>query len=351
VDVDRSNASLPNEDVFLRPNAAQQPTPDYGTLGPCPDVACTPIAESAGNQGLFSTRAMLQLSAAVAGIAAALLVSSVGGRGASWGKLSGTSAPRKTAIAVSDSELNHEKPQKQAEILLERAVTHSNGASNEVAEQIQSRADSWRGALKWDNQLADLTTAALNSNDRNVQSSAVEVQLAAYGVAKRESSVDALLHQADSRDHSQKVWALWTLGLLANRGIETDRIVQELVAHLRDSDRAPDANSEDARRWAVEGLALAGTARIVEPLLDAMHNDPSALVRERAACSLAQSGMLTHEQRLIAVPKLIDYSSDPALDVQTRAWAFQALGEITGQRIPNDSTAWRSWYQGNSGVN
>ena len=35
------------------------------------------------------------------------------------------------------------------------------------------------------------------------------------------------------------------------------------------------------------------------------------MVRERAACSLAESGMLSHEQRLAAVPQLINYSDDP----------------------------------------
>jgi HEAT repeat protein len=75
-----------------------------------------------------------------------------------------------------------------------------------------------------------------------------------------------------------------------------------------------------------------------------MHDDPSPLVRERAACSLAQSGMLTQEQRRTAVPQLLNDTDDPALDAQTHAWAFQALTDITGQRLPNDSAAWRSWY-------
>jgi HEAT repeat protein len=80
-----------------------------------------------------------------------------------------------------------------------------------------------------------------------------------------------------------------------------------------------------------------------------MHDDPSALVRERAACSLAESGMLTHEQRLAAVPQLLTYADDPALDAQTRAWAFQALGDITGQRLPHDSATWHNWYEKQSG--
>ena len=76
-----------------------------------------------------------------------------------------------------------------------------------------------------------------------------------------------------------------------------------------------------------------------------MHNDPSATVRECAASSLAESAMLSQDQRLIAVPQLINYSDDPALDAQTHALAFQALAAITKQHLPNDSESWRNWYQ------
>ncbi len=168
-----------------------------------------------------------------------------------------------------------------------------------------------------------------------------------------------MVRQADSRDHQQKIWALWALGLLGNRGVEPERVVQVLAAHLKDpgknsdTDRSKGRNNdkekdEDARRWAVEGLALVGTTPTIAPLLETMRSDPSSVVREHAACSLAQSGMLSREQRLIAVPQLIDYSADTTLDGQTRAWAFQALADITKQHLPNDSAAWRSWYESRS---
>jgi hypothetical protein len=253
---------------------------------------------------------------------------------------------------VSDRDLDRQRPQKQAEILLERAVTRSEGTENQgqaqAEAQIEARLDAWRGKLKWDAQLGELTTVALNSNDQSVRASAIEVQLAAYGLTKSESTVNALVRKANSPDHSQKIWALWTLGLLGNRGVETNRVVQVLTAHLKGSGKNSDSDSdsdEDTRRWAVEGLALVGTTSTIVPLLKAMHNDPSPIVRERAACSLAQSGMLSHEQRLTAVPQLIDYSGDPTLDAQTRGWAFQALADITRQRLPNDPAAWRNWYQ------
>jgi hypothetical protein len=366
-----------------------QPTPDYGTLGPDSDVASSYTASAPtinptrrSPAGLIDSNKRSALSlhlphliAVLIGFGLAFLVSS--NRGALWGKIAGPFSSRRissiSSVAVSDRELDRRKPQEQAEVLLESAVSHPNGAFPQAEGQIQARLESWRGKLKWDEQLGNLTTAALNSEDRNVRASAIEVQLAAYGLEKNESSAEALMRQADSSDHAQKIWALWALGLLGNRGIETDRIVQVLIDHLKNSshdfagdrgngsgnqagrdrtdrdrtgpDRTGQDQDEDSRRWAVEGLALVGTTSTIVPLLDAMHNDPSPTVRERAACSLAASGMLSPEQRFIAVPQLITDSDDPALDAQTHAWAFQALADITNQHLPNDSSAWRMWYR------
>jgi HEAT repeat protein len=330
-------------DVF-RPKPTEPNAPEQA------DKRCLPPA----------TLRLLHSVAMIAGVAFAFLVSSGGGPVAVWGKTAGLFSSRQnseaSSAALSAAELDRQRPQKQAEILLERAVSHSAEAPTQIEAQIEARIDAWRGNLKWDAQLGDLTTVALNSNDQSVRASAIEVQLAAYGLPKSESSVDALVRQADSRDHQKKIWALWALGLLGNRGIEPDRVVQTLAAHLKDAGK--DSNreinkekdkdrdkDEDARRWAVEGLALVGTTPTIAPLLAAMRNDPSAMVRERAASSVAESGMLSPKQRLIAVPQLIDYSADPALDNQTHALAFQALAGITKQRLPNDSAAWRNWYQ------
>jgi HEAT repeat protein len=285
-----------------------------------------------------------QVAAIILGAGLAFMVSG-GGAAAVWGKTIGMFAPPKTshARAISaDPELDRQMPQKQAEILLERAVSGSDEGTSESKAKIDSRVGAWRGKLKMDQQLGELTTVALNSSDQSLRASAIEVQLAAYGLTKSESTVDKLVRQTDSSDHAQKVWALWSLGLLGNRGVETERVVQVLVAHLKDSSKNSD---EDARGWAVEGLGLVGTTSTIAPLLAAMHDDPSPIVRERAACSLAESGMLTHDQRLAAVPQLINYSDDPALDSQTHAWAFQALTDITKQRLPNDAAVWRNWYQ------
>lgn len=68
-------------------------------------------------------------------------------------------------------------------------------------------------------------------------------------------------------------------------------------------------------------------------------------VQERAASSLAQSGIPSRVERMKAVPGLIELADDPTLNDQTRNWVYQALREITGQRLPNDTSQWRLWYE------
>lgn len=309
-----------------------QPTPDYGSLGPGSDIA----GLGPGNAPPASRKSALRsahLIAAVVGMVAALIVGTLSKAHPIWPD-SVPSHPSESASARDLGQVDRMKPQKQAETLLELAVGHSQGA----VEQISSRVDRWNGKVQWNSQIASLTTAALNSNDMRVRESGVEVELAAYGLTKNAASLEYLLKNVDSPDDSQKIWALWALGLMANRGVESERIAEVLTDHLKDDD-------PDSRRWAVEGLAVAGSDHAIAPLLATMHNDPSPLVRERAACSLAESGLFTPEQRMTAVPQLLNYTDDPSLDAQTQDWAFQALGDITHQRLPKDSAAWRRWYE------
>lgn len=307
----------------------------YAKLGPGADVT---LAGPDASNGAPAVRRRLLCAAAIAGFVAALIAANVANavRASHLSDVFPTSQSPSTqtlSSAKDISQLNRMRPQQQAESLLELAVGQSDGALGQISE----RVNGWRGQIAWTPRIANLTTAALNSNDLQIRGAGIEVELAAYGLRKDPATVDVLLREANSSAHAKKIWALWTLGLLANRGIETERVVQNLNQHLKDSD-------VDSRRWTVEGLALVGTDSTIPPLLHAMHDDSAASVRERAACSLAQSGMLTQEQRMHAVPQLVSYSDDPSLDAQTHAWAFQALGDITHQRLPNDSGAWRTWY-------
>jgi HEAT repeat protein len=218
-------------------------------------------------------------------------------------------------------------------LLLERSINHYRGAN----EQIAARVGRWRGAITLDDRLHNLFMTALNSDDLRVRAAAIEVDIVGRGLEKVASTVDRLEPDARTGAQGPRANALWDIGLLGSRGIEAARAAQILLASVQD-------DNVNIRYWAVEGLAYLGTDEVIAPLLDVLRNDTSPMIRERAACGLAQSGMLSERQRRTAVPRLLDFADDGAIDAETRKWVFQALRDITGQTLPHDAAAWRSWY-------
>jgi hypothetical protein len=224
-------------------------------------------------------------------------------------------------------------PQSQAELLLERAINHYKGANDQIAAHV----DSWRGRITLDDRLRNLFMTAINSDDLTVRVAGIEVDMAARNVSKESSTVDRLEPIARSGEQGPRANALWDIALVGNRGIEPGRVADILLSSIHDE-------NVNIRYWAVEGLAYLATDAAIEPLLDVFHDDESPLIRERAACGLAQSGMFSAEQRRTAVPRLLDFAQDGALEADTRTWVFQALRDITGQTLPHDATIWRQWY-------
>src|SRR4030081_1917527 len=147
--------------------------------------------------------------------------------------------------------------QQQAERLLERSINHYDGA----LELINRSVDNWFGQLELQGQLSSLLTTALNSNDLRVRARALEIELAGYNLPKRSESADNLIERI-RREPSARPWALWMLGLLGNRGVETHRAFVTLMDHRNDPD-------EQTRYWTIEGLSLLGTDDTVAPLLEA----------------------------------------------------------------------------------
>jgi HEAT repeat protein len=249
--------------------------------------------------------------------------------------LKGKPAPA-SANVLSEHEievLDRMPPQSQAQLLLERSINHYSGANDQIA----ARVDSWRGKIQLDRQLNSLFTTAINSDDLRVRAAGIEIDLAARDLEKNPATIERLESDARFGEQGPRANALWDIGLLGNRSVEPDRAANILLASIHD-------NNVNVRYWAVEGLAYLGTNETINGLLEILHNDPSPMIRERAACGLAQSGMLSQEQRRSAVPKLLDFADDPALDAQTHEWVFQALRDITGKSLPRDPAAWRSWY-------
>jgi hypothetical protein len=229
-------------------------------------------------------------------------------------------------------ELNGLPPEGQAVRLLEKAVNHYRGA----AEEIDKRLDGWRGKMRPSKELENLTSTAYFSNDLRVRALALEIWLARDNIRKTPEAVAELTNEAGTLDGRQ-YFRLSTLGILGNRGVEPEKVLRTLLVYVHDSDG-------NTRAAAINGLGLLGTEGTIPPLLEVLHWDQSADLRERAACNLADSGMLTGTMRRKAVPELIRFAQDQNLNPVTRKWVFQALREITGQGLPDDATAWARWH-------
>jgi HEAT repeat protein len=241
-----------------------------------------------------------------------------------------------SASVLSEHEteaLDGMSPQHQAELLLERSINHYHGANTEIARRVTG----WRGRITLSEGLERLFITAINSDDLTVRIAGIEVDIAARNLTKDSTTVDRLDAVARTGDQGPRVNAMWDLALIGNRGVEPERIFDILMSSLHDE-------NQNIRYWAVEGLAYLAADAAIEPLLNMFHDDPSPSIRERAACGLAQSGMFSAAQRRTAIPRLLDFAEDSALDDQTRTWVFQALRDITGQTLPRDANAWRDWY-------
>ena len=284
-----------------------------------------PTSGGSGVAGPGGMRHVLGAALAVASFAGAAALDAGGQR-----------TPRASASVLSEhhlAALQSMTPQQQAELLLERAINRYRGANEEIA----ARAPGWLGHIKSTSRLESLFRMAINSDDMRVRAAAIQTNVAARGLAPTPETIDRLEPDARSGEQGPRANALWDIGLLGNRGVQPERAFEILSSGLHDA-------NVNVRYWAVEGLAFLGTDAVIEPLLQVFHDDPSPLIRERAACSLAQSGMLDEHQRRQAVPRLLEYAGDPSLDAQTRTWVFQALRDITGQSLPPDAAAWRDWH-------
>src|SRR5229473_2541179 len=240
------------------------------------------------------------------------------------------SSPR---AADADVEaISHLAPQQQAERLLELAVQRPD----QSLSLIHKNLDSWRGHLEDTDRLFHLVLAALDSSDPRVRVAAVEIDLLANNPMKSPQGLGKLLNQIHN-DPEGRYLALWRLGALGNRGVEPATVLSTLLRYSRDSNL-------QTRFWAVEGLAMLGTAESIDPLLSILAHDPAKQVRERAAVNIARSGMLTGEQRLTAVPQLLNLLDDDSLDAETQSLVYASLQVITGASFGKHPDAWRDWW-------
>jgi hypothetical protein len=241
-----------------------------------------------------------------------------------------TSKPSSTNMDV--EELGRLAPQQQAERLLELAIKHHENS----LELINQKLASWRGHLESTGHLFNLVLSALKSDDPRVRTAAVEIDLEASNLSKSHQSVTRLLKQIQNDPHSRYL-SLWRLGALGNRGVEPATVLSNLLRYSHDA-------NQQTRFWAVEGLAMLGTEESIDSLLSILAHDPAQQVRERAATGLARSGLLTGEQRLTAVPQLLNLLDDDSLDPGTLGLVYSTLRAITGASFGQNPEAWREWW-------
>lgn len=221
--------------------------------------------------------------------------------------------------------------QRDAERLLGRLAAGDTAAVDLVFAQ----ANDWTNKSQRTPQTDQFIATALNRSEPRVREAALAAQLAIEGVPSNQSGF-GMAAQAVGNPN-QRPWALWMLGALGNRGVDPMHAAKIIESYLTD----PDVH---VRTAAVDALSLVGTDETVPMLLDRFRNDPAPPVQERAACDIAQSGMYTHAQRMVAAATLVGWVDDALLSAQQRGWVVQALGDISGKNFGSDSSAWKFWY-------
>lgn len=233
---------------------------------------------------------------------------------------------------INTEEISHLAPQQQAERLLELAIQQPDPSLSLIHRNLTS----WRGHLEDSDRLFHLVMEALNSNDPRVRVAAVEIDLAANNLMKAPESVEKLRRQIQSGS-DERYMALWRLGSLGNRGVEPSEALRTLKLYTQ-------SRNQEVRFWAVEGLAMLGNKESINALLDILACDPAPQIRRRAATALSRSGLFTGEQRLTAVPDLLNLLDDDSLDAPTHGLVSSTLEAITGASFGKNAAAWRDWW-------
>ncbi len=272
---------------------------------------------------------------------AALIAASPGTVVAAWERVvrffsvSGDPIPTGPPV-LSDHEIERiaeMEPQQQAETLLKRSIHGFAGAR----ELLEAELPNWLGAIEMTPELRNVYWMAMNAPNLRTRAAGIEVYLAAYRYAKTTEEIDVLIDRIEDSPEGRPS-RLSVLGLLANRGVEPDRAFETLSAFVGSGTR-------DERYWAVQGLAYSGDVRQIPVLLEVFRSDPDPTVRERAACNLAQSGMLQWADRWKSLPGLLAMAEDSGIVDPTRKWVFQALRDITGESFQRDASRWREWWE------
>jgi hypothetical protein len=220
--------------------------------------------------------------------------------------------------------------QMQAEKALMYAINRFAGSSDYIFEN----AEHWKGHINKTTKLSTLIDIALEAPLIETRMAGFELYLAENNLDKSEEQVDILLDKMLKNPERNAPWSMWAMAMIAARGVDRDRIFDELVYQTTNP-------NNEIRRWAVDSLAKFGGEEIVVPLLEIAQYDESPYIQERAFCGLAQSGTLNVNERYSALPGLLKIAQDSQSSQQTLDWVYQALKEISNiYNLENNSKVW-----------
>lgn len=220
--------------------------------------------------------------------------------------------------------------QMQAEKALEYTINRFEGASDYVLKN----AELWNGQISSNPKLSTLVSLAINSPLIEVRMAGFEIYLAQYSLDKSVEQIDELLNKFNRNPEKHAAYSLWVISIIAARGVDRDRVFDELLYHTTDINTA-------IRKSAVNALSRFGGEEVVVPLLEIAQYDSSPIIQERAFCGLAQTGTLNIAERYSALTGLLKIAQDPQSNQQTLDWTYQALKEIS--HIYNIADDWYLW--------
>src|SRR5215475_3228101 len=233
---------------------------------------------------------------------------------------SSTNSPRRGSARMNSRTSIDAVRQAEAEQLLARLSSGDAAA----ADQVLAATANWAGKTHRTPKSEQAMSVALNLPDLHSREAALQAELALDGVTMDDAGLKFV--ERSIEDPQYRTWSLWMLGALGNRGVDPVHTTKVISSYLTDT-------QVDVRAAAVNALSLVGTDDTIPPLLDRFRNDSSPVVQERAACSLAESGMYSHTLRMAAAASFVSWLDDSSLTPAQHEWALHALRDISGQDL------------------
>jgi len=196
--------------------------------------------------------------------------------------------------------------------------------------------DSWRGHLRDTGSALPISCLRSGPDDPRVRVAAVEIDLVAnnlrkspQGLANFSIKFITIPSAAISRSGDSAPSAIAAL--------RPATVLSTLLRYSRDP-------NQQTRFWAVEGLAMLGTAESIDALLPFWPTIPPNEFVNARPCNLARSGMLTGEQRLTAFLNCSSSGRRFGRACDARPSFTRLCSPLPARRSAKDPGAWRDWW-------